>query len=209
MPTLSIGALAIDPNNANVIYAGTGEVNPGGGSVAYGGAGLFRSINQGDTWELIGLENSGSIGRIQIDPANSQRIFVAATGLLWQSNSERGVYRTTDGGTTWEQVLSIDDQTGCVDLIQRPDNPNVLFAAMWQRIRQPEYYDYGGIGCGVYVSSDGGDTWDLVGGGLPAPSTDGGRIGLSLCVDHPDVMHFVYADRTGYFDGLFAPWTAE
>jgi len=213
MPSLSIGALAIDPSDTNVIYAGTGEVNPGGGSMAYGGAGLFRSTNQGDGWQLIGLEESGSIGRILVHPTDPNTIFVAALGQLWTTNPERGVYRTTNGGTTWEKVLYVDDVTGCVDLIQRPDDPDVLFAAMWQRIRQPEAYDYGGPGCGVYRSTDGGDTWELVEGGLPAPSENGGRIGLSLCRSQPQVMHVVYADRTGYFDGLYrstdggAVWT--
>lgn len=203
MPALSIGAVAIDPSNPSVIYAGTGEVNPGGGSVAYGGAGLFRSIDQGENWTLVGLENSGSIGRIVIDPTDSQTLFVAAMGLHWQGNPERGVYRTTDGGSSWEKVLYVDDQTGCVDIIQRPDNPDVLFAAMWQRIRQPDAYDYGGPGCAVHRSIDGGDTWTLVGGGLPTPSENGGRIGLSLCLSQPDIMHVVYADRVGYFDGLY------
>ncbi len=203
MPALAIGALAIDPNQPNVIYAGTGEVNPGGGSMAYGGAGLFRSQNGGDSWQLIGLEDSGSIGRIVVHPSDSNTIFVAAMGLLWDTNPERGVYRTTNGGAAWERVLFVDDQTGCVDLIQRPDNPDVLYAAMWQRIRQPDAYDYGGPGCAIYRSIDGGDTWDLVEGGLPAPSENGGRIGLSLCAGDPDVMHAVYADRIGYFDGLY------
>ena len=203
MPALAIGAVAIDPADHTVVYAGTGEVNPGGGSMAYGGAGLFRSNDQGDTWNLVGLEDSGSIGRIVVDPMDSQRIYVAVMGLLWQTNPQRGVYRTTDGGATWERVLFVDDQTGCVDIIQRPDNPSVLYAAMWQRLRQPDAYDYGGPGCGVYRTTDGGDSWDLVGGGLPTPSENGGRIGLSLCASQPDVMHAVYADRTGYFDGLY------
>ncbi len=203
MPSLSIGALAIDPSNPNVVYAGTGEVNPGGGSMAYGGAGLFRSSNQGDTWQLVGLENSGSIGRILVHPGDPDTLFVAAMGQLWQADTERGVYRTTDGGDTWDKILYVDDETGCVDLIQRPDDPDVLYAAMWQRIRQPEYYDYGGPGCAVYRSTDGGDNWQLVEGGLPTPSDDGGRIGLSLCASQPDVMHAIYADRTGYFDGLY------
>jgi hypothetical protein len=148
-PVLSIGALAIDPGNPDVIYAVTGEVNPGGGSVAYGGAGLFRSNDQGGTWEYVGLEDSGSIGRIRIDPTDPNRIFVAAMGFLWETNPERGVYRTTDGGANWQRVLFVDDQTGCIDLIMRPDDSDVLYAAMWQRIRQPEYYDYGGPGCAV------------------------------------------------------------
>ncbi len=200
---ISIGAIAIDPVNPDVIYVGTGEVNPGGGSVAYGGAGLFRSSDQGDTWELIGLEDSGSIGRIRIDPTDPDRIFVAVMGFLWETNPDRGVYRTTNRGTTWERVLFVDSETGCVDLIMRPDDPDVLYAAMWERLRQPEYYDYGGPGCAVYRTTDGGDTWAQVAGGLRTPSVDGGRIGLSLCALQPDVMHAVYADRIGYFDGLY------
>jgi photosystem II stability/assembly factor-like uncharacterized protein len=203
MPSLSIGAVAIDPSDSNVIYAGTGEVNPGGGGIAYGGAGLFRSTDQGATWSLVGLENSGSIGRIAIHPSDPLTIFVAANGMHWQANPERGVYRTKDGGATWERVLYIDDQTGCVDLVLRPDNPDVVVAAMWQHIRQPGFYDYGGPGCAIHATADGGDTWNLVGGGLPAPSANGGRIGISLCDSQPAVMHAVYADRIGYFDGLY------
>jgi len=203
MPALSIGAVAIDPSNSNVIYAGTGEVNPGGGSVAYGGAGLFRSDDLGDTWSFIGLENSGSIGRIAIHPSDPLTIFVAANGMHWQANPERGVYRTTDGGGSWDRVLYVDDETGCVDLVLRPDDPDVVFAAMWQHLRQPDSYDYGGPGCAIHATTDGGDTWSIVAGGLPTPSANGGRIGISLCDGQPDVMHAVYADRTGYFDGLY------
>jgi len=202
-PALAIGALAIDPGDSDVIYAGTGEVNPGGGSVAYGGAGLFRSTDQGDTWSLIGLEDSGSIGRIEVDPTDSNRIFVAVMGRLWDEHPERGVYRSLNKGVTWERVLYTADDTGCVDLIIRPDNPDVILAAMWQRVRQPEFYTYGGPNCAVYRSLDGGDTWSVVGGGLPAPSVNGGRIGLSLCWAHPDVMHAIYADKIGYYDGLY------
>jgi len=201
--SLAMGAVAIDPSDPQVIYAGTGEVNPGGGSVVYGGLGLFRSPDGGDSWESIGLENSGSIGRIRVDPTDPQRIFVAASGHIWESGPDRGVYRTTDGGETWERVLFVDEATGCVDLIQRPDQPDVLLAAMWERMRQPEVYDYGGPGCAVWRTDDGGDNWSLVQGGLPSPSGDGGRIGLSLCATQPEVMHAIYADRIGYFDGLY------
>ncbi len=203
LPSLSVGALAIDPSDADVIYLGTGEVNPGGGSVAYGGAGLFRSTDGGSSWSPLGLEDTGSIGRIRVDPGDSDRVFVAAMGHLWTAGSERGVYRTTDGGDSWEQVLFVNDSTGCVDLIMRPDNPDVLYAAAWERIRRPESYRYGGGGCAVYRTTDGGDSWTLVAGGLPAPGAEGGRIGLSLCAAEPDVMHAVYADRIGYFDGLY------
>jgi photosystem II stability/assembly factor-like uncharacterized protein len=201
--TLSIGTLAIDPADPTVIYAGTGEVNPGGGSVAYGGTGVFVSKNRGDTWASIGLENTGSVGRIRIDPLDPDRIFVAAMGHLWETGPDRGIYRTTDGGETWERVLFISDSTGCVDLIMRPDNPEVLFAAMWERIRRPEHYRYGGATCGIYKTTDGGGSWSLVEGGLPAPASDIGRIGLSLCTSQPDVMHAIYADDIGYFHSLY------
>ncbi|MEZ4653504.1 MAG: hypothetical protein R3E12_07875 [Candidatus Eisenbacteria bacterium] len=202
-PTLSVGALAIDPTDPTVVYAGTGEVNPGGGGVAYGGLGIFRSTDAGATWSALGLEGTGAIGRIRIDPLNPQRIWVAALGLLWARSQERGVYRTTDGGQTWDRVLFVADDAGAVDLIQRPDAPDVLFAAIWQRLRTPEAYDYGGPECAVYRTDDGGDHWNVVGGGLPAPNPNDGRIGLSLCADQPDFVHAIYADRTGFFDGLY------
>lgn len=208
--TLSIGAVALDPTVPAVLYAGTGEVNPGGGSVAYGGSGIYRSTDRGNTWTPLGLESSGSIGRIRIDPTDPQRIYAAAMGNLWEKGPDRGVYRTTDGGATWQRVLFLSDSTGAVDLILRPDQPRTLFAAMWERIRHPGRYQYGGITCGVYKTTDGGDTWSLVGGGLPAPSTNLGRIGLSLCAAQPDVMHAVYADKTGYFaEGYTVPLTVE
>ncbi|MDM7914743.1 MAG: glycosyl hydrolase [Candidatus Eisenbacteria bacterium] len=210
---ISVGAVALDPLTPATVYAGTGEVNPGGGSVAYGGSGIFRSTDSGDTWQGIGLEGSGSIGRIRIDPTDPRRMYVAAMGNLWSTSEERGVFRTTDGGTTWERVLFVSDSTGAVDLILRPDQPRTIFAAMWERIRRPRAYHYGGITCGVYRSTDGGDTWAPVSGGLPAPSTNRGRIGLAICESQPNVMCAVYADKTGYYDGLYrttdggATWT--
>lgn len=212
-PSLAIGAVALDPVDPDIVYAGTGEVNPGGGSVAYGGTGLYRSPDRGDTWLCVGLENSGAIGRIVIDPANPRRMFVAAMGHLWSPGPDRGVYRTVDGGLTWNLVLYVDDTTGCVDLIQRPDQPDVVLAAMWQRLRTPERYDYGGPGCAVWRTDNGGDEWSLAGGGLPAPGADGGRIGLAICRAQPDRIYAVYADRIGYFAGLYrsndggAAWT--
>ena len=202
-PVLSVGALTLDPNDPDVIYVGTGEVNPGGGSVAYGGQGVFRSTDGGDTWAPLGLEESGSIGRIRVDPQDSSRIFVGAMGTLWSRSETRGVYRTTNGGATWDRVLYVADDTGCVDLIQRPDDPDVLYAAMWERLRQPESYDYAGPNCAIHRTTDGGDTWAIVGGGLPTPSNNGGRIGLTLCQSSPNVMYAVYTAASGFFDGLY------
>jgi len=203
LPSLAIGAIALDPADPDVVYAGTGEVNPGGGSVAYGGTGLYRSMDQGGQWESVGLESSGSIGRIVIDPTDSDRIFVAVMGRLWSGGPDRGVYRTENGGETWENVLYTGETTGCVDLIMREDQPGVVVAAMWQRERTPERYDYGGPGCEVYRTTDGGDSWLPVSAGLPTPGTQSGRIGLAICQSEPTRMYAVYADRTGYFDGLY------
>jgi photosystem II stability/assembly factor-like uncharacterized protein len=200
---LSVGAIALDPLDSQIVYAGTGEVNPGGGSVAYGGIGVLRSTDHGGSWTPLGLEATGSIGRIRIDPSDTRRIYVAAMGDLWGRNPERGVYRSTDAGASWQRVLFVSDSTGAVDLVLRPDHPRTLFAAMWERIRHPASYQYGGTTCGVFRSTDGGDTWALVGGGLPAPSSNVGRIGLSLCAGQPDFMAAIYADRTGYFAGLY------
>ncbi len=202
-PSLSVGAIALDPSNPQVIYVGTGEVNPGGGSVAYGGTGVYRSNDGGDTWQWLGLEDSGSIGRIIVDPQDSDRIFVAAMGSLWAPNDQRGIFRSVDGGASWQRVHFVDSSTGCVVIIQRPDQPNILLAAMWKRMRHTEVYDYGGSTCAVWQSTDGGDSWSIVGGGLPAPGENSGRIGLSLCAGSPNRMYAIYADRTGYFDGLY------
>jgi photosystem II stability/assembly factor-like uncharacterized protein len=204
-PSLSMGAVTLDPSDPDIVYAGSGEVNPGGGSVAYGGAGLFRSLDRGETWSSLGLEETGAIGRVCVDPSDPDRLFVAAMGQLWEEDPHRGVYRSTDGGDSWQQVLFVANDTGCVDLIQRPDQPDVLFAAMWQRMRHTDAYDYGGSRCAIYRSDDGGDNWAMVSGtaGLPGSSSQGGRIGLSLCAAQPDVICAVYADRTGYFDGLY------
>lgn len=201
--TLSIGALALDPQQPTTVYAGTGEVNPGGGSVAYGGAGIYRSTDSGDTWEPLGLETTGSIGRIRIDPSDPQRIYVAAMGDLWTPGPDRGVYRTTDGGASWQRVLFVSDSTGVVDLVIRPDSPRTLFAAAWERMRHVRHYRYGGPTCAVYKSTDGGDSWSIVGGGLPAPGANSGRIGLALCTSQPDNLYAVYADKTGYFAGMY------
>jgi photosystem II stability/assembly factor-like uncharacterized protein len=201
--TLSIGAVALDPSNPQTVYVGTGEVNPGGGSVAYGGTGVYKSTDRGDTWTSIGLDGTGSIGRIRIDPTDPQRIFVAAMGDLWTAGAARGVYRSTDGGAHWQRVLALSDSTGAVDLVIRPDQPQTIFASMWERIRRIRYYRYGGPTCGLYKSTDGGTTWALVGGGLPTPSATSGRIGISLCAAAPDNMYAVYADKTGYYAGTY------
>ena len=199
--TLSMGAVALDPSNPDVVYAGTGEANSSGDS--YMGNGLYRSTDQGDSWTFIGLENSGHIGRVVVHPSNPDIIHVAVMGHMYTEGPDRGVYRTDDGGLTWTRTLHLGPTVGCIDIIQRPDNPDILFAAMWERIRGPELRVFGGPLCGVHRSDDGGLTWTLVENGLPPSSADNGRIGLALCASQPDVMCAIYADSSGPFLGLY------
>ncbi|MEM7455108.1 MAG: hypothetical protein AAF456_12225 [Planctomycetota bacterium] len=202
LTTLSMGAVAIDPSNPNTIYAGTGEANSSGN--VYGGSGIYRSVDGGGTWTSIGLEDSGAVGRIVVHPGNSDIIHVAVIGHLYSPGTDRGIYRTDDGGDSWTRVHYINDITGCIDIIQRPDDPDVLFAAMWQRLRGHDTRIFSGLGSGVYRSEDGGLNWALVDGGLPPASEDRGRIGLALCQSNPDVMCAIYhTESDGGFDGLY------
>lgn len=202
-PTLSIGDLAIAPSNKDVIYVGTGESNAGGGSLAYDGLGVFRSINGGQSWAPAGLDHVGSIGRVQVDPGNPNRVFVAAMGHLFGNNPDRGVYRTLDGGQNWEQVLFLSDSTGAVDLVIHPNDPDIIYAAMWERIRRPDRRSYGGATSGIYRSTNGGDTWSELTSGLPTAPSQKGRIGLTIAASNPNVLYAVYADQVGLFPGVF------
>lgn len=198
----SMGALAITPQGT--LFAGVGEANPGGGSITYGGNGIYRSTDGGRSWQLTGLTNSGAIGRIMVDPANSQRIFVAVSGDLYNAGGERGVYLSTDGGTTWNQVLAGDnDTTGAIDLAIDPTNSNRVFAAMWDHLRQPDLRTYGGVGSGIYRSTDGGVTWARLTSGVPAAGPTIGRIGIALAPNNPSRLYAIYNLTSGPFQGFY------
>jgi len=201
MPSLSIGALTIEPGNPQVLYVGTGEANSSGDS--YDGDGLYVTRDGGNTWEHLGLSETKHIGRIIIRPDDHDVIFVAAMGNLFSTNPERGVYRSTDGGETWEKVLFISDSTGCIDIAINPSHPDTVFAAMWERIRRPSERRVGGYTSGIWRSTDGGDTWERLEGGLPGPGPDIGRIGLAISQSNPSVVYAIYCDHPGYFMGLF------
>jgi len=201
--SLSVGDIVLDPSNSRILYAGTGEVNGGGGSVTYGGMGLYKSTDAGETWNHIGLEKTRYIARIVIDPLNSDKLFVASMGKLFATNSERGLYRSQDGGETWENVLFATDSTGCIDVAFHPDSPDTVYAAMWERIRRPNNRSYGGVTSGLFRSTDGGDTWSELTNGLPHASPDVGRIGLSISASHPNIVYAIYADHIGWFDGVY------
>ncbi len=201
--SLSIGDIAIDPNDENTIYVGQGEPNAGGGSVCYAGFGVSKSIDGGNSWTNIGLPNSHYISKIVIDPQNSNNVYVAAMGSLFSTNPERGVYRSNDAGQTWQQVLAVNDSTGAIDLAINPNNPNTIYVAMWQRIRTPENRVYGGEGSGIYRSTDGGTTWNLLTNGLPQANANSGRIGLAISNSSPNIVYASYTDQTGFFDGFY------
>jgi photosystem II stability/assembly factor-like uncharacterized protein len=197
----SMGDLATDPHAPNVIYAGTGEPNSSGDS--YNGVGLYRSTDGGDSWSFLGLRDTGHIARVVVDPSNSARIWVAAMGNLFTKNPERGVYRSDDGGVSWSLELFVSDSTGASDLVVDPSSPNTLYAAMWERIRTASYRRAGGFTSGVFKSTDGGDTWGRLAGGLPAQGPTVGRIGLAIAASQPSIVYALYADDPGNFLGLF------
>ena len=201
--SLSIGDVALDPQNPETVWVGTGEANGGGGSLTYGGSGVYRSRDGGRTWEARGLDRTGTIGRVVVDPTDSDRLWVAAAGKLFEGDEHRGVYRTTDGGGSWERVLALDDTTGAIDLAVDPSDPDRLFAATWTRQRTAQARRYGGPGSALWRSTDGGGSWERL-GGAPLPSgADVGRIGVSVAASRPDVVYAVYTDATGNTRGTF------
>ena len=201
----SIGNIAIAPSNSQRIYVGTGEANGSATDGAYFGDGIYRSDDGGDTWNNMGLEESNHIGRIIIDPTDSDRVFVAATGKLYGYNEERGIYRSTNGGNDWERVLFITDSTSAIDVIMNPVNTDIIFAAMWERTRKPWQRDYGGITSAIHRSIDGGDNWEILTNGLPAVSPNTGRISLAISESEPSTIYARYTTNeiTNVFDGLY------
>ncbi len=207
MAKYSIGDLAIAPSNSQIIYAGTGEANASANSGAFFGDGVYRSDNAGDDWQYVGLDGTDHIARIAVDPNDPDRLFVAATGKLYDYNSERGIYRSTNGGTDWEQVLFVTDSTAAIDVAMHPANNAIILAAMWERTRKPWQRDYGGLTSAIHRSTDGGDTWTQLGAGngLPAPDGETGRIGLEFSKSDPDIVYARYTtdEITNEFDGLY------
>jgi hypothetical protein len=189
---ISMGDLAIAPSNPDILYAGTGEedsrnsMSPGGG--------LYKSTDGGRTWKLSGLEATQQIGRIIVDPQDPNIVYVAALGHAWNSNPERGLYKTTDGGTTWKLVKFISDKAGFVDIAMDPNDHNTLFASSWERVRGPYFLKSGGPGSGLWKTTDGGATWtEVKDGGFPA--TTKGRIGVAIAPsDSKTVYALVEAD---------------
>jgi len=189
---VSMGDIALAPSNPNIIYAGTGEedsrnsISPGGG--------VYKSTDAGRTWKLMGLEATQQIGRIVVDPVDPNIVFVAALGHAWNSNPERGLYKSTDGGATWKLMKFVSDKAGFVDLVMDPKDHNTLYASSWERVRGPYFLRSGGPGSGLWKSTDAGETWKAIrGGGFP--ETMKGRIGIAVSASNPAVVYaWVEAD---------------
>jgi hypothetical protein len=181
-----MGDIAVAPSDPRILYAGTGEedsrnsISPGGG--------VYKSTDAGLTWTYVGLKETQQIGKVLVHPRDPNTVYVAALGHLWGANPERGVYKTTDGGATWQRVKFVSDRAGFVDLAMDPTNPDVLWAASWERVRGPYFLRSGGPGSGLWKSTDAGRSWSEVsGGGFPAQTK--GRIGLAIAESDPRTMY--------------------
>jgi photosystem II stability/assembly factor-like uncharacterized protein len=203
----SIGAIAVAPSNANTIYVGTGEAAPRG-DITWGN-GVYKTTDGGKTWKNLGLEDTRQIGAVIVDPTNPDIVLVAALGHAFGPNQNRGVYRTTDGGKTWARVLYKDDHTGAIDVTFDPHNAKIVYASLWQAVRQPWNFSSGGPGSGLYRSTDGGVTWtQLKGNGMPTGIL--GRIDISVSgADSNRVYAMIEAKDGGLFrsDDAGNHWT--
>ena len=192
-PSYSTGCITVDPTNPATIWVGTGE-NVGGRHIGFGD-GIYRSDDAGKHWENMGLKESEHISKIIVHPGNSDIIWVAAQGPLWSEGGQRGCYKSTDGGETWQRTLGDDAWTGVTDLLIDPRNPDVLYAATWQRHRTVAAYLGGGPGSGIHRSRDGGESWEELTTGLPESNM--GKIGLAISPQNPDVVYAtITLDRT-------------
>ncbi|MGA0212498.1 MAG: WD40/YVTN/BNR-like repeat-containing protein, partial [Flavobacteriaceae bacterium] len=185
--TASIGAIAIQQSNPDVIWIGTGEGNPR--NSLNGGYGVYRSLDAGKTWQSMGLEKTRHIHRIIVDPTNPNVVYVAAIGSPWGEHPERGIFKTSDAGKTWEKIVYVNTKTGAADLIMDPTNPNKLIAALWEHKRDPWFFKSGGEGSGLYITVDGGKNWVKKTSKEGLPEGELGRIGLAMAHNKPNVVY--------------------
>ncbi|MGB5238678.1 MAG: hypothetical protein WBN59_13685, partial [Flavobacteriaceae bacterium] len=185
--TASIGAVAIQQSNPSVIWVGTGEGNPR--NSLNGGYGIYRSLDKGKNWQLMGLEKTRHIHRILIDPTDPNTIYVGAIGSPWGAHPERGVYKSEDGGISWVRILHSNNLSGVADLVMDPGNPNKLIAALWEHKRDPWFFKSGGKGSGLYITYDSGENWKKLGEDDGLPKGELGRIGLAIAANKPNIVY--------------------
>jgi photosystem II stability/assembly factor-like uncharacterized protein len=212
----AIGAIATGPDGT--IYVGTGETNPGGGSITYGGDGIYRSTDHGRTWRHFGLRHSSTIARLVVDPRNPHRVYAAVSGNLYIPGGQRGLYVSTDKARHWHRLLKPPNgTTGASDVAVDPKNPRHLFVGMWDHIRHPDVRTYTGVGSGLWRSNNAGQTWKRLGPeeGLLADSKANGRVGVTVDPTHPKNVYMIYAnDPLGLFEAFYVSrdggdsWTA-
>ncbi|HEX8141552.1 MAG TPA: hypothetical protein VF553_03090 [Pyrinomonadaceae bacterium] len=206
--TGSVGGIGICESDPNVIYVGMGE-SPIRGNVSHGD-GVYKSTDAGKTWKRVGLEDTRQIGRVRVHPRNPDIVYVAALGHAFGPNSQRGIFRSKDGGKSWEKVLYRDDRAGAIDLILDPTNANILYAGFWQVVRKPWTLESGGPGSGIFKSTDGGDTWTELTRNEGLPKGTIGKVGITVSPANPDrVWAIVEADQGGVFrsDNAGKTWT--
>lgn len=198
--TSSVGAVSVSESHPNIVYVGMGEHAPRGVTTSYGD-GVYKSTDAGKTWQHMGLKETRHISRVVIHPDNPDIVWVAAQGALHGPSAERGIYKTTDGGITWNQVLFVNDLTGCSELSVDHHNPQVLYAAMWEHIRKPWQVVSGGEGSGLYKSSDGGNTWKKIENGIPEEK---GKMAIAVSRANPELVYaLVESDTQKEKGGLF------
>ena len=185
--TASIGAVAIQQSNPSVIWVGTGEGNPR--NSLNGGYGIYKSLDAGKTWQLMGLEKTRHIHRVIVDPTNPNIVYAAAIGSPWGEHPERGIYKTVDGGISWTKILFANTKTGAADLVMDPTNPNKLMAALWEHKRDPWFFKSGGEGSGLHITYDGGNTWKKVTEKEGFPEGELGRIGIAIAANKPNIVY--------------------
>ncbi|MDZ7716068.1 MAG: hypothetical protein U5J95_07640, partial [Balneolaceae bacterium] len=183
----SIGAIDIHQKNPSIVWVGTGEGNPRNSQSS--GAGVYKSIDGGKSFELMGLEGVRNVHRIIVHPENSDIVYVGAQGTAWADSEHRGVYKTTDGGETWKKILYVNENTGIGDFVMDPHNPNKMFAAMWEFKRWPWFFESGGEGSGLYMTLDGGETWKEITSEDGLPEGNLGRIGLAIARSNTDRVY--------------------